>query len=569
MSGSDAPARGEDDGSQPPQARVRKRSRVSVIWIIPLLVIGLVVWLSYTTIASRGPLITITFKTANGLSEQQTQVKHKNVGLGTVEGIKLSHDMSHVVVQIRMTRQAADYITDRARFWVVRPRLSPGNISGLETLVTGAYIEIDPGAPGGNRQVKFTGLEDPPGIRSDEPGHTFVLQADELGSLGPGSPVFYRDVTVGEVLSYDLTRGQNPIAVNVFVRAPFDSYIRPQTRFWNASGVSLNTGPQGLHLELESIQAVISGGIAFGTADEAEAGPESPNDAKFHLYSDKSEADAAGFRARIAFVSYFDTAVRGLDRGSGVEIFGIKIGNVTDVKLELDTSTGRARVRVAYEIQPERIFGIGDTEQLDPILVAGKMVGLGLRAVLDSSSIVTGTKVVSLQYIPGAKALPLQLEDKIIVVPSQSGGLDNIMTSLSDITTKLDQIPFADIGHNVSHLVLTLDQTVGSPQVKQAIQSLQQVLDDTSKLVRKADAGATPVLKQLPQLSQQLQQTLARARDLLGAGGYGGNSDFQRSAERTLDQVNETVRSVRLLADFLTRHPEALIRGRTGQATGR
>ena len=566
MSGSGPPP-GEDDADQPPQARVRQRSRFSVIWIIPLVAVGLIVWLGYTSIASRGPLITITFKTANGLTEQQTQVKHKNVGLGTVEEIKLSQDMSHVIVQVRMTRQAARYVTDHARFWVVRPRLSPGNISGLETLVTGAYIEIDPGQPGGERQTKFTGLEDPPGIRSDEPGHTFVLQADALGALGPGSPVFYRDVTVGEVLSYDLTRGQSPIVVNIFVRAPFDSYVRPQTRFWNASGVSLNTGPQGLHLELESLQAVISGGIAFGTAEDAENAPESPNDARFHLYADKSEADAAGFRARIAFVSYFDTAVRGLDRGAGVEIFGIKIGNVTDVKLELDTATGHARVRVAYEIQPERIFGLGDTEQLDPILVAGKMVALGLRAVLDSSSIITGTKVISLQYVPNATTSPLQLEDKIIVVPSQNGGLDNIMTSLSDITTKLDRIPFADIGRNVSHLVSTVDQTVGSPQVKQAIQSLQQVLDDTSKLVRKADAGATPVLKQLPQLSAELQQTLARARDLLGAGGYGGSSDFQRNAERTLDQVNETVRSVRLLADFLTRHPEALIRGRTGQAT--
>lgn len=568
MSPSDASGRSPEQ-TPPPQARVRKRRRFSVVFLIPVIAIGLAAWLIYTTVGSRGPLITLTFKTANGLTEQQTQVKHKNVGLGTVEQIKLAKDRMHVIVRVRMTSQATDYMTDHARFWVVRPRISPGNLSGLETLVSGAYIEVDPGAPGGNRQTKFTGLEDPPGIRSDEPGRTFMLQADKLGSLGPGSPVFYRDVSVGEVLSYDLTQGESPISINIFVRAPFDSYIRPQTRFWNASGVSLTTGAQGLHLELESIQALISGGIAFGTAIEAENGAESRTDARFQLYDTKSEADAAGFRARIAYVSYFNAAVRGLDVGAAVEIFGIKIGNVTDVKLELDTATGQARVRVAYEVQPERIFGLGDNTQVDPVLISRQMVALGLRAVLDSNSFITGTKVISMQYVPNAAPAQVRMEDKIIVLPSQSGGLDNIMTSLSDITTKLDRIPFAEIGHNVSHLVSTLDQTVGGPEMKQAIRSLQQVLNQTSDLVKKADAGATPVLKRLPALSAELEQTLANARDLVGSGGYGGSSDFQRNVGRTLDQVNETVRSVRLLADFLTRHPEALIRGRTGEAKER
>ncbi len=558
-----------DPPPDPPQARVRKRRRVSVVWLVPILALGLAAWLGYTTISSRGPVITLTFKSANGVSEQQTQVKHKNVGLGTVESIKLAKDMTHVIMRVRMTRQATDYMTDHARFWVVRPRLSLGNISGLETLVSGAYIELDPGQPGGKPETEFTGLEDPPGIRSDEPGHTFVLQADRLGSLGPGSPVFYRDVSVGELLSYDLTRGQSPISINIFVRAPYDSYIRPQTRFWNASGVSLDTGAQGLHLEFESLQAVIAGGIAFGTADEAESGIRSENDAKFHLFDSQAEADAAGFRARIAFVSYFSSAVRGLNRGSPVELFGIKIGNVTDVRLELDTATGQARVRVAYEVQPERIFGRGDTDQLDPITTTERMVRLGLRAVLDSSSIITGTKVISMQYVPNAGAGQVRMEDKIIVVPSESGGLDNIMTSLSDLTTKLNQIPFAEIGRNVSHLVASLDETVGGPQMKQAVRSLQETLAETSDLVHKADAGATPLLKRLPALSQELEQTLQHARDLLGSAGYGGNSDFQRNVGRTLDQVNDTVRSVRLLADFLTRHPEALIRGRTGEAKER
>ncbi len=185
-----------------PEALIRRRRRFSLFWLIPIVCGGIGIYLVATTLADRGPLITITFKTANGISAQQTQVEHKAVALGMVEDVKLSDDMSHVLVHVRMNRQGERVLTSHARFWVVRPRLTPGSISGLETLVSGAYIEVDPGLAGGARQLEFTGLEEPPGKRSDEPGKSYVLKAKALGSLGPGAPVFYRDVNVGEVLSY-------------------------------------------------------------------------------------------------------------------------------------------------------------------------------------------------------------------------------------------------------------------------------------------------------------------------------------------------------------------------------
>lgn len=554
--------------SKTPEAVVRRRGRFSLIWLIPIVAGAIAAYLVITTLANRGPLITIRFRTASGLSTQQTQVTHKAVSLGMVEGIELTHDMRTVLVHVRMNSQGADILTDHARFWVVRPRLSTGNISGLETLVSGAYIEVDPGSPGGQSKRDFEGLDDPPGTRSDEPGHGYTLTASRLGSIGPGAPIFYRDVTVGEVLSYDLGNGLGPVQINIFVKKPFDQFVHQNTHFWNASGISVSVGAQGLHVELASLQAILSGGIAFETPHVRSIAPVSGPDEKFPLYENKADADAAGFSKKIPFVAYFTSSVSGLSRGSPVQVFGIQIGTVTDVRLVMEKNGQGTRARVAYELQPERVFG-SQQEDSDPAQVVQTLVGEGMRAVLESSSFLTGQKAISMQLMPNAPPATVTKEGDALVMPSQGGGLDNITTSLSDISTKLDRIPFDQIGRNLNDMLASLNRTVSGPAVKNAIEKLSETLTDVQHLVRHTDQNLTPVLQKLPKISADLQQAVARANAALGEGGYGGNSDFQRGVARVLDQVNDAARSIRLLVDFLDRHPEALIRGRTAQATER
>ncbi len=552
-----------------PDALIRRRRRFSLFWLIPIVCGGIGLYLVVTTLADRGPLITITFKTANGISAQQTQVEHKSVGLGMVEDVKLSDDMSSVLVHVRMNRQGERVLTSHARFWVVRPRLTPGNISGLETLVSGAYIEVDPGLPGGDPQERFTGLEEPPGVRSDEPGRTYVLKAKALGSLGPGAPVFYRDVDVGEVLSYDLGNGLGPVTINVFVRAPFDRFVHENTHFWNASGLSVGVGAEGLHVELESIQALLSGGVAFETPLQVET-PVSRANSEFNLFANKAQADAAGFQRNIPMVTYFRSSVAGLARGSAVEVFGIQIGTVTDVHLIMEPGAKNVRARVAFELQPERVFPESELkQQASPREVTDSLVRQGMRAVLESSNFLTGQKDIALQFVPNAPPAELGQEGDSLLLPSQGGGLDNITSSLSDIATKLDEIPFDQIGKNLNATLASLSETVGGPEVKNALQKLSATLTDVQRLVQNTDKGMEPVLKKLPQISADLQQAVAHANAALGEGGYGGNSDFARNLSNLLDQVNDAARSIRLLADFLDRHPEALIRGRTAQATER
>ncbi len=555
--------------AQHPAASVRRRRRFSWIWLVPITAAAIGLYLAIKTLADQGPLITITFRTADGITAQQTEVKHKAVSLGTVENVRLSGDLSHVVVRVRMKREGDKLLTTHAHFWVVRPRLSAGNISGLETLVSGGYIEVDPGDPGGEPTDHFVGLEDPPAVRSGEPGRSFVLQAGRLGSISSGAPVFYRDITVGEVLSYDIGNGLGPVKINIFVRQPFDKFVRPSTHFWNTSGISVNFGPQGIHVELQSIQALLSGGIAFAIPTDMDYEKPSPDGSHFVLYGSKSDADAAGYTNNIPFVTYFRSSVRGLAAGSPVEFFGIQIGAVTDVRLLMKNRGESFQARVAFDLQPERVFTEQEiAQQEDPEVITRTLVGQGVRAELESTSLITGQKAIALEYVPGAAAATIGREGPALVLPSQPGGMDNITNALSDIATKLQAIPFDDIGRSLDHTLKSLDRATSGPDLKEAVHNLSATLADAKDLVHRTNVGMQPVLQKLPQISRDLQQAVARLNTTLGESGYGGNSDFKRSVSRLLDQTENAVRSFRMLADFLDRHPEALLRGRTAEATG-
>ena len=531
----------------PPQAR-RRRSRFSVVWILPLVALAVAGYLGFTSLRSEGPTITLTFKSGDGLVAGQTKVQHKAVQLGTVERVRLADDLQSVVVDVKMRGEAEPFLTDRARFWVVRPRLSSGSISGFETLLSGSYIEMDPGATGGTKARQYTGLESPPGVRSGEPGRTYKVQSPRLGSLSAGAPVFFRDITVGEVLGYDIGDGSGPVTITVFVRDPFDNFVRQGTHFWNASGLSVQVGGDGIHVELASLQAVLAGGVAFDTPHTSPPPKTQPEGSEFPLYANYAEAQASGYTKRLPFVSYFASNVRGLAVGGAVEFFGIQIGTVTEVSLDVDPVAGSARAVVRYEIQPERINPTNDVLEHDPLDASRNLVAKGLRAQLKTASYLTGSLVLALDFIPNTPAADIRVVGRDIVIPSVGGGLDTILSSVGDIAAKLDRLPIDEIGANLNGTLRAASGAASS----------------FSALAKEAEKGLSPVLSRLPALVASIQDTVARAGKTVGALGtsYGEDSQFNRELSRALVQVGDTARSIRLLADFLDRHPEALIRGR-------
>jgi paraquat-inducible protein B len=549
------------------EAKVRHHVGFSWIWLLPMGALGLVGYLLYTIFAERGPTISITFKTAEGLTVQQTQVKYRAVTLGTVGEINLSDDASRVIVKINMTGRAKPLLTDSARFWVVRPRLSGGlNAfqSGLETLVSGAYVAIDPGSKAGKPKHDFEGLEQPPSIRSDEPGTVYYLEGKSLGGVSSGAPVSYREVNVGEVLSSELAEDHPGVKIRIFVQAPYDRHVVPETRFWNSSGVRINTGADGLRIELDSARSLLSGGIAFGTPASAAQHGQSKPESTFRLYANEPEAETDFYGRSIPYVSYFAASVRGLATGSEVHMFGQRVGSVTGLALVPDPRAGhegKLAVRVAYVLQPERVLDAKAGDALDASGMRA-LVQDHLRVVLETTSFLTGQKALSLEYDPGSRpASPMQ-EGAALVLPSEAQNLQEITATLTSIVNKVNQIPFANIGSNLDRTLISLQRTVGGPELRDALVSLGATLKEVHDLAQQANQNLGPALARLPSISEQLEHAVARANAAFGQSGYGSDSEVQRNLTHMMSEVADAARSLRLLVDYVDRHPEALVRGR-------
>ena len=552
------------------QARTRRSRRVSAIWTIPLVAVALGAWLAWQTVSKRGPEIAISFETAEGLQAGQSQLRFKDIVIGTVKSLALTPDRRRVIVTVATTREADDLLTEKTEFWVVKPRLFAGNVSGLETLLSGAYIGMRPGPPDGAQKRDFVGLENPPVLDTNVPGQVFLLKAAKLGSISLGSPVFFRDLTVGEVLGWDIADMVESVTIHAFVRAPFDSYVNDQTRFWNASGVSVKLGGTGVEVQLESLRALLLGGIAFESPREG-AKLASGQTHDFPLFSDRDAAAAASYSRSVNVITYFKGSVRGLAPGAEVSMHGLKVGTVTDVQLAYDPASQTIVAPVRFQIQPERILGVGARAVFPTVKdAANEMMKRGLRTKLESASLITGQQVVSLVFVPDAPPISLTMEAGDFVLPStEGGGLGDIQTAAAALLDKVNSIPFAQIGKNLDGALHGLNDLTNGTQTNQVLEDLAATMSGLQTMVKRLDNGVTPVLRQLPEISAGLQKSLTSAARLMQSldSAYGDNTKFNRDVDRLLLQLSDAVRAIRSLADMLSRNPESLIKGRPGART--
>jgi paraquat-inducible protein B len=533
MSDSDplAYARTKEPELKEPQIR---RRRISPVWILPIVAVLVAAYLGYTAFAEKGPVITISFKTASGLEAGKTMIKDHDIQLGVVKSIDPAPDLSHVVVSAQMGRIAAPHLTESTHFWVVRPRLGITSFSGIETLISGAYIEMDPGA-GGAAQRRFTGLEEPPIVRSDDPGTSYVVTTAKIGSLRSGSPVFLRGIVVGEVIGYSFDGTEQQIPVRIFVKKPYDALIRESTQFWDASGISVSAGGGGFKFQLESLEAVLAGGVAFETPEKAHDSPPAKADAVFALYSDRDAAVVAGYVARARFVVEFDGSVRGLEIGSPVEIQGIPVGRVVDFRLVFDAAAHTARVPVIIEIDPAMATVLNlPPEQFGKGGVLRTMVDLGVRAQLRTSSLITGTLLVALDFFPDAPPAEVVERDGYLAIPTVPTQMESLTRSVSRTLDKLAALP--------------LDQIVSDAR---------GTLDAARKLLSDTDARSGPLLSSLQRTSQSADMVL----NSMGSG-YGSNSQIHGELSDLMRQLQDTARALKQLASYLEQHPEALVRGK-------
>ena len=424
-----------------PEAVVKTRSGVSIVWLIPLIAALIGGWLAWKALSEQGPTITVSFKNAEGLEAGKTKIRYKDVVVGQVENIDLSDDLTHVIVTAKLVKGAGDYLTDKTRFWVVRASVRAGQVSALGTLLSGAYIGIDPVTEGKSAR-HFQGLETPPVVTTGQPGHHFVLKASRRGSLDVGAPVYYRQIQVGEVVAYDIGEDTESIDFKVFIHAPYDQKVHENTQFWNASGLDVSVTAQGIKVDTESMVSILIGGIAFGPSDSDAAGAVAQEGQVFHLYENREAAKKKEYAEKRRFLLYFDGSVRGLSPGAPVEFRGIQIGEVVDVKLQIDVMTRQFQIPVLIDVEPERVTPTGqlppEWERLDKQerqnRVFDQLVAQGMRAQLKTGNLLTGKLIVDMDIYEKVKPAEIDYSGAYPVMPT-------VPTSLEEISSRVATIP--------------------------------------------------------------------------------------------------------------------------------
>ena len=521
-----------------PEAVIRTRKSFSIVWLVPLVAVLIGGWLVYKALSEKGPRITITFNTAAGLEAGKTKIKHKDVEIGKVVSIRLSKDLSQVVVTAELTKGIESYLTDKARFWIVRARIAASEVSALGTLFSGAYIALDPGK-GGEPLRAFTGLERPPVATADIPGRHFFLRADRLYSLETGSPVYFQQIEVGQVESYDLDEHSRKVDINVFIYAPHDRLVHKNTRFWNAGGLDVSIDASGVRVDTPSLVSLMIGGVAFTTPMDLESGGFAEDGDVFPLYDSYQDALQKRYAKKEYWVLNFDGSVRGLSPGAPVEFKGIRLGQVVDVNLQFDVDRLTYSIPVLIEIDPERIMTTGELpSDSDRRKFMDALVAKGLRAQLKTGSLLTGQMFVDLGIHPEEPTRHIVWNGKYPELPTVQAPLEIISAALAQTLDKLNKFPFEEIGS----------------EVRTAVQNLNETLRQTRMLVQKLDAKVEPEVRAT---LVQAQKTLGSMENVLSSG-----SPLKQKTSRAMVELAAAARSIRVLMDYLERHPDALLFGK-------
>lgn len=539
----------------------RQSKGLSVVWLVPLVALAIASWLLYKSWSEKGPQVTIAFKNAEGVAPGNSKIKYKDVEIGEVEAITFSHDMTDVVIRARMDKVATPYLTDETRFWIVRPRIAAGQVSGLGTLFSGSYIAIDPGR-GGNPRRNFKGLEEVPMVTADVPGKYYLLKAEGLGSLDVGSPIYYRQIKVGQVVGYGFDDSGRAVDIKIFVNTPHDRQVSINTRFWNASGINLNLDASGIKLATESLASIVTGGIAFDLAPHSQPGAIASENATFELSPSKNALIEEEFRLKDTWLLYFNQSVRGLTVGAPVEFRGIKIGEVSSIKLQFDSMTMNSRIPVLVTIDPERIFGRNDDlRPKDVHTILKNFVARGLRGVLKNGSLLTGQLLVDFDFYPDEPATKITFESDHPVLPTKQTELQQITESLTSLLDKLERIPFPQLGQDLHETLQSANRAIGQIPVQSLSQDLRTTLTTASAAMQQIDTLSRTFSSQTtPAITKALEQLSVTLADLEASIGSDSPANYQ--LRQTMREVSSTVRSLRELTDYLERHPESLLYGK-------
>jgi paraquat-inducible protein B len=546
------------DFPEVPNAIVERRHLRSsqLIWIIPVIAAVIGIFLAVKSYMERGPVITITFKSGDGLESGKTKIKYKDVQIGEVKSIAIAKDRSHVVVTAELSKESEGLLVDDTRFWVVRARISGGGVSGLGTLMGGSYIGVDAGTSSESRD-KFDGLERPPVVGMDVPGRQFVLHSKDIGSLDIGSPLFYRRMQVGEVGAYELDRDGKGVTLKVFIRAPYDRHVKANTLFWHASGIDITLDASGVKVNTESVASILLGGISFQSPEDRLDAPQAVANSTFTLFDNKEEAMKRPDTIVETYVLVFSESVRGLPVGAPVDLRGVTVGEVSKINVELDLQNKKFSMPVEVKFYPERLrarYRKKPQQALTSRELLDALVEHGFRAQLRGANLLTGQLFVALDFFPNTLPAKIDWSKGLPEFPTVAGSMEQFQTTLMQIVQKLEKMPLEEL----------------AVDARQTIRSLDITLKSADKLLKNVDAAIVPearsMIVDVRKSLDDMSKTLDEARKTLGEAKQTLSSEapLQLDLRETLREMGRAAKSLRLLGEYLERNPESLIHGKKG-----
>jgi paraquat-inducible protein B len=437
-----------------------------------------------------------------------------------------------------MHKESRVYLTNNTQFWVVRPQIGLSGVSGLGTLMSGAYIAIKPET--GKKERHFTGLQIPPVLETNAQGKKFILETTDIGSMGPGTQINFHGIAVGEVLEYQLSKNADNIKLTVFVNSPYDQFIRTNTRFWIDSGIDLSAGADGFKLRTGPLAALLGGGIAFRTSPDDKATDIVSENTSFQLFDDYDQSTQVIYHRTVKVVMYFGESVRGLAVGAPVLLRGIPVGRVTDINLEIDAKTAEIEIPIMVEVEPDRIKIINKQANMTAKDNIEHLVAKGLRAQLQTGSLITGQLFVALDLFPQSKIEFHHNNTGYQEFPTTPNPMNQIVNSAQAIMDKISKLPLETM----------------TTEINKTLESLQ----GTSKAATKTLVTANGTLSSADKTIQSADKAMSSAQKVLTTLEPGSTTQYELN--QLLQELTQTASSVRQLTDYLGEHPDSLIRGK-------
>jgi paraquat-inducible protein B len=565
---------------------ITQGKKLTAIWIAPLVAVVLGIWMVVFTFMTEGPEIEIAFKTAVGLEAGKTKVKFRNVEMGMVQEVTLSDDMKGVIAVVKLEREAIPLLGEDTRFWVVRAHVGGGGISGLDTLLSGAYIEISP-ASSQSKVREFVALEQPPLTPIGAPGLRLILLSEHSASVSSGDPVLYNGFNVGRVESVTFDPESQQIRYVIFIDAPYHSLVNSSVRFWDVSGVTLSAGAEGLKFSTSSLETILLGGVTFGTAPGLGPGQPVEHNTEFRLFPSYDAILDSPFEQRTYYVVAFEQSLKGLLPGAPVEYRGIQVGKVERILVkelfEVDQREGYESkghpIPVLIYMEPGLVALPDKPESIDDLrMIIKQSVNNGLRVSLHTANLLTGAQVVNIEFYDDVAVAELGEFAGYTTIPTIASGLGLLEHRISTLLDKVNSLPLGETVGSVNLAVMELNRTLAALrtiledentrsipiEVKSTLAALQAILEDDSARALPADLQRTlgslrDILEKDSTLAvpDELQQTLAAARFQLQ-----GESNETYQLVTTLKEVESAARSLREFLDLMEVKPESLIRGK-------